>query len=240
MSLGAWIDDGFLAPDRVRALREEFAAVPRRPLSLPGFLRPERARALTEALSRVDCWERARCLRTAATTTEVDAPTFEAATPEQRFSRHDVARPLSRLVASSGPTPAADRQLISEFFEFLAVDDAAFRGWLGALLGHALNRRTTCEVVRYHQGDFIAPHADTHDGRVVGVNFYLDAGWSPDDGGLLCFEGSAGPCQLEPRFNQLTLIPIDEDYRHEVQPWRAARIGRYVVSLSYGKRTKEG
>jgi Rps23 Pro-64 3,4-dihydroxylase Tpa1-like proline 4-hydroxylase len=126
-----------------------------------------------------------------------------------------------------------DREFFENFLVF-TIFGPVFRSWLSTVLGRSLDPLAALEIARYQEGDFIVPHSDFIDSKVLGVNIYLDKDWNAKKGGCLNFINGAGQTYaLEPRYNSLSLIPIAHDCFHSVAPWKSTRPGRYTVSLGY-------
>jgi len=70
---------------------------------------------------------------------------------QQRWARHDIARPLTKL-AERDATDAGPAPELLAFIELVCVTDQ-FRDWLGRVLGLKLGQRVTCELARYNTGD---------------------------------------------------------------------------------------
>ena len=92
------------------------------------------------------------------------------------------------------------------------------------------------EIARYHPGDFIAEHTDDLGDRVCNIVTYLDDA-RETDGGSLSVVGKAGEKGvLQPSFNSLVILPIGQQNRHSVAPWRT-ELGRHTISISFRKGT---
>lgn len=229
-----WINERYLTDESLEQLRLWYRDRPRRPLVLNDFLLPEKALVLQQCLARLPLWERAYGVL-AEDESVVDLPLEEwlACPVERRWNSQDIARPFTALVDPDGPLPVADVQAIREFF-FFAFLGPGFRNWLEEIVRVPIQQTVTCEVVRYQMGDYITSHADTHDSRIVGVNFYLGENWQPGDGGELGYANEQGESiVMTPQFNAISIIPIHTDCVHWVQPWQCPTPGRQTICLSY-------
>ncbi len=229
-----WISHNHTSPQALEAIREVIRQRPRAPIHLRDFLQPEQARRLQEALENLPLWTRVHAVvKNSLEIEELTQEEWLSRPEEKRWSRQDVARPLNALADPSGPLSADARKAMQDFFVF-AMIGPVFRSWLAALYGVDFQDRGACEVVRYQPGDYIIPHADTHDERIVGINFYLGHDWQDGDGGELeFFNEHSDATTIRPLFNSISMIPIHIDCLHQVKPWLRSTPGRETICLSY-------
>jgi hypothetical protein len=229
-----WINQPYLSESAICGIRESFQARPRRPLVLKNFLVPDKAERLAKSFEQIRSWERAHAvLDEQKQLTTIDEMEWERRPVEERWSRQEMAAPLSQLLKDESELEPAPRTTILHFVLF-TITSPALRSWLAGVVNVELDQHVTCEIVRYGQGDFITEHSDTHDARIIGVNFYLGGSWKPDDGGRLGYRNERGQVfTVDPEFNSLSIIPIHRDCVHWVSPWRSHLPGRYTFCLSF-------
>ncbi|WP_066720582.1 2OG-Fe(II) oxygenase [Sphingomonas pituitosa] len=210
-----------------------YAARPRSIFTLANVLPQEEAAHLRAALHAHRCWTHSRHIDVPGNTTSEATPeAWAAATPGERFSSHFVLRPIGALIPPEGIMAAAHRRALMRFAR-AALVEPELRDWASAIVGIRLDGRVGCELARYGEGDFIAPHTDHYDGRSLAFVLYLDD-CDARSGGLLHFCNEAGIETIHPpRFNHAALIPIHPDCRHWVSPWQRAEPGRETISLAF-------
>ncbi|MER6618289.1 2OG-Fe(II) oxygenase [Streptomyces xantholiticus] len=224
-----FVDERHLTPDTWAAMREWYAAEPGRPFVVRGFLRPEWAQAMHSAMRDLPVWSRCATVYTnARDSAEIQEEEWEG--NPNRAARHFVARPLGEAL-QNGTVPDAHRRTLEQFLAFCVLTDT-LRDWISAGVGFPLEPRTSVELAAYRAGDRIRRHQDLFPGRVMAVNFYLDADHEPGTGGRLGFRNEAGHDELvEPYFNTLSMIPVREECWHWVEPYAGTGTGRYTVSI---------
>jgi hypothetical protein len=229
-----WINEPYTSGEAIRDLYEWYFSSPRRPMLLTDFLRPEQATRLYGCLSRLDLWHRVHSIVTSEQEIEELPPDEWLRYPqEQRWSRQDIVRPIGALFDENGGLPAEDCRTMQEFFFFVLIGPQ-FRIWLASIFGVPIKNKAACEIARYQPGDFIIEHGDTHDPRMVGINFYLGHDCAEGEGGELGFRNGEGEEYLiRPKFNSLSLIPIHKSCVHWVSPWKGKTAARETICLSY-------
>lgn len=227
-----WINEPYLSESAISSVRQSFRARPRRPVILKNFLVPHKAQYLATAFEQISAWEHAHSvLDENDQLITIDRSEWEMLPEAKRWSRQGIAAPLSRLL-NDDDAPASRATL--RHFALFTITTPALRSWLASVIGVELDQQVTCELVRYGPGDFITAHADTHDPRIIGVNFYLGALWKPEDGGQLGYRNENGEVfSLDPEFNSLSIIPIHQHCVHWVSEWRSSSPGRYTFCLSF-------
>lgn len=226
----------WLAPataDAVADLAHWYTRRPRSVRTIPDFLPEATAVELREALSAHRHWSASRHVAIPGNTTrEVSTEEWDAAASDHRFSAHFVLRPIGALIPSEEEMAPPLRLALMRFAR-AAIVGPELRDWASAITEFRLDGRVGCEITRYAQGDFIAPHTDHYDGRSLALVLYFDDG-DEASGGVLHFRNEQGiETAHPPRFNQAALIPIDAQCRHWVSPWRRPAPGRETISLAF-------
>jgi 2OG-Fe(II) oxygenase superfamily len=229
-----WINQPYLSESAISSIRESFQARPRRPLILKNFLTPHKAECLAKSFEQIGSWTQTHSvLNENKQLITIDSSEWEMLPVEERWSRQEIAAPLSQLLKDDGALDPTVRVTILHFVLF-TITSPALRSWLASVVDVELDQRVSCELVRYGQGDFITEHSDTHDTRIIGVNFYLGESWKSDDGGRLGYRNERGQVfMVDPEFNSLSIIPIHHGCSHWVTPWKSSLLGRYTFCLSF-------
>lgn len=231
-----WIHPKYCQPETLIELRNWFAGHPSSPLSLTGFLQEEKVRAIADCLPKIRLYQHIYSLYWGKTRREyqdVEKKDFMEADVVNRFGRHQVITSLPAIFTPESGLSEQEQLLLESFFHFLFVGQG-LKSWMAVITGQALEEKVSFEMVRYGKEDFLSPHCDTHDNRLLGLNFYLDPHWQEPDGGMLGFidhEDQITYCH--PIFNSISLIPIHESYKHWVSPWNNEKTGRYCISMSF-------
>ena len=92
--------------------------------------------------------------------------------------------------------------------------------------------RFDLQLARYPAGARYVRHLDAFPGgpnRRLTATYYLNAGWRPEDGGLLRLHLPEGPFDLEPVLDRLVVF-LSDRVEHEVLP---ARTPRWAVTAWY-------
>ncbi|WP_158574157.1 2OG-Fe(II) oxygenase [Streptomyces triticagri] len=224
-----FVDERHLTGETWAAMGEWYTAEPGRPFILRDFLRPQWAEAMHTAMRDLPVWSRCATAYINARDS-VEIPETDWADHPHRAARHFVARPLSEALQSERVAPE-QRRTLEQFLAF-AVLTNTLRDWIAAGVGFELEPRTSIELAAYSSGDRIRRHQDLFPGRVMAVNFYLDADYVPGSGGRLGFRNEAGHDELaDPLFNTLSIIPVREECWHWVEPFEGTGTGRYTVSI---------
>lgn len=227
-----WLSPEYYADATTKALRQWFSDPVAKPLSLKNFIYPDKALALGAALQEIRSWQRNFSIITSECDVQgVDERTWNATEPSRRWNRHDKSIPGADLSNWSNLSQDAQGVIVDAFI-FL-FGEHGMKTWLERVTGFSIGQ-ATCEVVRYHQGDFLAAHSDTHDNRCIGLNIYLDHLWKPADGGLLNYKNEQNQTiAIEPTFNTASVFPVRFGCVHWVERWNSDRVGRQTISLSY-------
>ncbi|WP_078887890.1 2OG-Fe(II) oxygenase [Streptomyces sp. NRRL S-118] len=224
-----FIDERHLTPAVWQEMREWYTAEPGRPFILRDFLRPEWAGAMDAAMRALPVWSRCATVYTNSRDSR-EIPEAEWADHPHRAACHFVARPLGEAL-QNGSITDEHRRTIEQFLAFSVLTDT-LRDFITAGVGFPLEPRTSVELAAYRDGDRIRRHQDLFPGRVMAVNFYLDAAHRPGTGGRLGFRNEAGTDELvEPLFNTFSMIPVREECWHWVEPFSGEGTGRYTVSI---------
>lgn len=231
-----WIHPRYCQPETLIELRNWFSGRPSGPLSLNDFLQEEKVSDIAGSLSRIRLYEPVYSLYWGKNRTEyrdVTEQEFTAADEAHRFGRHQVITSLPDIFTPEGGLSEQEQMSLESFFRFLFVGQG-LKSWMAVVTGQLLEEKVSFEVVRYEKGDFLSPHCDTHDNRLLGLNFYLDPHWQESDGGMLGFiNHQEQVTYCPPVFNSISLIPIHESYRHWVNPWNNEKTGRFCISMSF-------
>lgn len=229
-----WMNDAYLTEAAIRELQDWFEARPRRPLCLVDFLRADIAAALSACMRDIPIYQRVfSAIDDSRQLVELAESAWQEMPVERRWNRQDIARPLQSIFDPAVLTDPLHLRTLKHFFVFTVLG-AAFRSWLGAITQTTIASGVSCELVRYQQGDYIVPHADTHDTRIIGVNFYLGRDWQDGDGAKLGYKNEVEQTfQLCPFYNSISLIPIQAGCTHWVSKWTGAEPGRHTISMSF-------
>ncbi|MEV7612806.1 hypothetical protein [Streptomyces sp. NPDC089799] len=224
-----FIDERHLTPAVWQEMREWYTAEPGRPFVLRDFLRPEWAAAMDSAMRSLPVWSRCATVYTGSRDS-AEIPEAEWAEHPHRAACHFVARPLGEAL-QNGSVAAEHRKTIEQFLAFCVLTDT-LRDFVSAGTGIPLEPRTSVELAAYRAGDRIRRHQDLFPGRLMAVNFYLDAAYRPGNGARLGFRNEAGTDELvDPLFNTFSMIPVREECWHWVEPFSGEGTGRYTVSI---------
>jgi len=202
---------------------------PWQPRVYRNFLIDDVARSVGAVLRSLPVWSRcATVYRGTQETEEINEPDW--ADHPDRAACHFVARPLLDVFQPDA-MDAASQTALKRFLSF-AVIRGDLRTWISAGIGFPLEKRTSVELACYRDGDQIRPHQDLFPGRVLAVNFYLDESYKTGTGARLGFRNEAGDeFHVDPVFNTFSLIPIDSECEHWVEPFTGEGTGRHTVSI---------
>ena len=232
--LESWIDRSHQSPARIDLLSKRWRTRPYAPLKITNFFSEHAFAELLECVRNIPNYQRDYSLLTHEN--EVRSVPYEEwcrTDPAKRWNSQDIARPLADLFSPSAFDDPKHLQTLRSFFQFAVLGDELIC-WLSKLIGVNLSKKVSCEFVHYREGDYITPHKDTHDDRIIGLNFYLGPEWRKGYGGELGFENEIGErFAVTPNPNTLSIIPIDEQCMHWVEPWRSKFSGRYTISMSF-------
>jgi len=227
-----WINAKYFDGEQLGHLEHWYAQPHPDPLGLEQFLVPEKAALLSGLVRRLPNWEREYSVQDGeGRIAMVGEAEWHATEPRSRWNRQDIARPP----ASSGwpSLNSTDKETFNSFLRFFLVG-RGFKSWLETFLQRPLGDRVTCEFARYQTEDYLAPHSDAHDERVVGVNLYLGQAWRPSFGGRLGHRnGDKPPTYVCPHPNSLSVFPVQKAALHWVEPWSLPHPGRETISMSF-------
>jgi hypothetical protein len=226
-----WLAPRWTSPDGTQTLAAWYADRPDRPLLLEGFLRPEVHQALRAALDALPNWRHLHAIKLGERELDAleDVPhaAFLRTPPRRRWGSQELADPLE-----AAATEQLD-EIVSDWISFVLAPEG-LSDWIAQITGRPIQQRKTLELSRYRPGDYITPHSDLHDGRILGVNCYLGRAWRPGDGGQLGFENEAGLVHhCAPLPNCAALLPVRAGCLHWVEPWSAPSVGRLTASVSF-------
>lgn len=169
------LDPRWTTPAAMQTLAAWYAQRPDRPLLLEGFLQPESWEALAASLEALPNWRHLHAIKLGeeelAPVEDVPSEQFIRTPPRRRWGSQEIADPLE-----SGGEHLSDG--LQDWLAFV-LEPEGLSDWISQITGQPIQQRKTLELARYRPGDYIAPHSDLHDGRILGVNCYLSPEPSP-------------------------------------------------------------
>jgi hypothetical protein len=205
-----WIQPQHLEWAALEATRERFAAEPSRMVVLADFLLEPIATRMSRFLT-----DEAEFAVTVGLTTRYGACSeeeFDAAPAAERFFRYrrlTGARAVAGANEGLGALKALDR----------ALAEPSLRALFQHISGMPLAGFAS-SVRRMEAGDFLVPHADDVDDRLLSFVIYLTPGWEPRHGGTLYLERGGGElARVEPRWNSIVIF--DARTQHHIAPIEA-------------------
>lgn len=231
---GDWIHADYLAPHEMDGLERSADGTPGAAICLPNFWRLDKIAQLPGCLERLH-WQDMKVQKTSQGVSEVAAPVFVGAASTARFSSHDVAKNVGKLLDTDDAGRDEAGHVLASFLSFSL--SAPMASWMTVLTRSPLLAQHSAEIARYKTGDFISAHTDCVGNRAYHAVSYLDPAWTPDDGGQLVIEdGKGNITTLGARFNSLVILAIAPQNSHSVSIWRRPSIGRQTLSISFGPR----
>lgn len=226
--LRRYMNGSYLTKGKLEELHAWFRQTEATPMSLQDFLNPRFADAIDKAFRAVPAWTRhATVYRGRSSVGDVQEADWDA--HPDRAARHFVARQLLETLDDKHAAPS-ERKTLETFLAF-AVGEGLFTSWLSAAVGVRL-RPASFELASYRHGDEIRPHQDLFPGRCLAVNFYVDAEYELGTGARLGFSNEGNQEFLvDPVFNSVSMIRVDERCKHWVEPYTGHGVGRYTLSI---------
>jgi hypothetical protein len=218
-------------------VRRWYEASPSRPLQLQDFLLPGFAGKAASMLRDLPVWTRVcRVYVGPDQARYVSEEEWQAS--DRKWARSWIGTPIDRAL-DEGVMPAAHRKTLEQFLAF-SVLDGPLTTWLRTATGTALDRRGSIELAAYGKGDRIGEHQDRIERRAFAVNFYLDPDYTKGTGGRLGYRNEAGQTfHVEPDFNSVSIIPIQEQSVHWVEEFTEDRRGRLTISVGQNRAAED-
>ncbi len=230
----SWIRDQYLRKPYISSLQDQYNQLPSKPIFIKNFMSDNHFHELQQCILNIPNYCRDYSIITENDEVmSVSKDKWESSQKSHRWNKQDIVKPLGDLLKPGIFSLEKDTRLFQDFVKFAILGDELSL-WLSEIVGRTLNKKVSCEIVRYHKGDYIVEHKDTHDNRVIGINFYIGPDWEKDYGGELGFKNEQGSeFFVSPLPNSLSIIPISHSCSHWVKPWLSNSPGRHTISMSF-------
>lgn len=231
-----WINPKYCDLAYIVKLRQWYKNQDNETLLLEDFLNQDRAQAIANCLRKINLYKPSYSLHWGNKNLEykeVSKDVFYSAKEFERFGTHQIIPNLDDIFSSNVGLSEQEQHEMEKYFNFIVIGPV-FRSWISVVISEQVSSKVSCEIVKYKENDFLAPHCDTHDDRLIGINFYLDPNWKDKNGGVLGFKSEKEKLKIcKPYYNSISLIPIRDSYQHWVSSWKSKKTGRYTVSMSF-------
>lgn len=232
MKMEQWIAAEHRHPDSIARYRRAIHDSSARAAILDDVLLPERLSALRGVFAGDGLFEPTFGLFNRHPHTAT-AEEFAAVPAQEQFYHYrTLVGPVPGKAMSPGMAHNASFTMLSR--------SAAWKEWLGAILGQPLAAQTGMHTRIMSHGMFMKTHNDDAHGALCAV-LYLGAGWEPAFGGSFVQERRGERIvDVAPIANRLLLFSPDKGLAHGVTPFTKA-IGdweRWSYSLWYGDLTE--
>lgn len=220
--LSEWFQPHLLSPERVTESRKAFRDNPARFLVLDDVLKGSVVSSIGPFLEHEAPFKPSFGLFSDG---RVDETSWLAAEEEDRFFRYEI---LGEGPPKGGPT--------LDLFEFLnfreMIQDKRFGDFITDMTGLQLGQAgQTVHAMR--EGDFLKPHNDHNEDRVLAFIFYLSIDWKEEYGGSLeICDYSDTIYQVSARANRLVIFDVLAHGQHWVTPVTKEAEGRPRICLA--------